>query len=332
MEFLVQAVILGKEVFFLARAKNLKIQMHQKIDSLLCIGESKHQAKEAYGKYCKDNNIKHNPSKTMGIYSIKTADNYRQVISEFGDWLKSNKNEIWSTKDLSSVSKDTVKEYLQYRDKSCSPYTVSRDMSALNKVLNLDLSKKECNLQQRSYKDVTRSRGDKLHDKQYNANNYKDQILIAQSFGLRRESIVGGSYQIKAVSLFSSYGEVYCSVIEKGGRYREAPCLAEYKEQVLETFSVQERPLQNLENEVKKQQFIELYNSSGNLLFDNYTSKIDNHAFRAEYAQALYNQLLEDNYYPNSDNYRGYVKDALQEVSEALGHNRLSVVVEHYLR
>lgn len=310
----------------MARAKNLKIQMHQKIDSLLCIGESKHHAKQAYKEYCKNNNIKYNPSKTIGIYSIKTADAYRQTVSEFGEWLKSNKSEVWSTKDLTNINRDTVKEYLQHRDKACSAYTVSKDMSALNKVLNLDLSKKECNLQERSYKNITRSREDKLHDKQYNADNYKEQILIAQSFGLRRESIVGGDYQIKDVSLFSRYGEVYCSVIEKGGRYREAPCLAEYKEHVQETFNIQER------ESLSKQEFIELYNTSDNLLFDSYTTKIDNHAFRAEYAQALYNQLLEENYYPNSVNYRGYVKDALQEVSQALGHNRLSVVVEHYLR
>jgi hypothetical protein len=31
-------------------------------------------------------------------------------------------------------------------------------------------------------------------------------------------------------------------------------------------------------------------------------------------------------------NYRGYDRDCLRQVSQDLGHNRLSVVVEHYMR
>lgn len=310
----------------MARKKNLKIQMHQEIDSRLAIGESKHKAKQVYREYCLEKGLPYNPSKTEGIYSIGSASSYRQSVNAFSSWLKTNKNEVWSTKDLTSINGAVVKEYLQYRDKELSAYTVSKDMSALNKVLNLNLSKKECNLKERSYKNVTRSRGVKAHDNDYNAKNYKEQILIAKSFGLRRESILGGDYQVKDVSLFSKYGEVYVSVIEKGGRYREAICLEENKDIIKNTFNIEER------ESLSKDEFVDLYSSSDNLLFDKYTTKIDNHAFRAEYARELYSQLIKEQFYRNSSFYRGYVKDALQEVSENLGHNRLSVVVEHYLR
>lgn len=76
---------------------------------------------------------------------------------------------------------------------------------------------------------------------------------------------------------------------------------------------------------------MELYQSSGQYLFNRYTTKIDNHAFRAEYARALYKELLSGSESPGKQ-YRGYEERVLREVSWALGHARLSVVVEHYMR
>lgn len=295
---------------------------------MLNIGSSKHQAKKDYRKFCEANNIKVNPSKSAFIHSYKTADAYRQSINEFSTWLKDNKSGIWGSKDLDNLDKRVCYEYLHYReDNGCSAYTVSKDMSALNKVLNYDLNKKEGNLKERSYKDVTRSRLDSKEDTKYNPKNYSDQIEFARAFGLRRESIYGGSYQVKNISLFKNTDndKVYCSVIEKGGRYREAPCLSSYQKQIEQKYNIEER------QPLEKEEFIDLYNKNDSLLFDKYTEKIDNHAFRGEYARALYNEIAENKDEIKTD-YRGYDKDIVLEVSDALGHNRSSVVVEHYLR
>ncbi|MED4885473.1 hypothetical protein P9764_16645 [Bacillus smithii] len=166
------------------------------------------------------------------------------------------------------------------------------------------------------------------HDIKYNARNYERQIAFARAFGCRRESIVGGQYQVKDISLFRRNNKIYASFIEKGGRYREAPCLASMQPIIEKMFpNIQER------EPLTKQQFQELYQSSQYYLFDRYTTKIDNHAFRHEYARNLYQELLEQR--DNSrevELYRVYDKEILREVSEALGHSRLSVVVEHYLR
>lgn len=310
----------------MARQKNIKIQLNQKIDSFLCIGESKHQAKQVYKDYCKSNNIKYNPSKTIGIYSTSTAENYRQVIGEFSEWLKENHSNVWQSKDLSEIDESIAYQYLQFRDEKNSAWSTSKDLAGLNKVLNLELTKKEGNLKQRRLQDITRSRNLKIHNKSYNPDNYKEQILIARAFGLRRESILGGNYQIKDVSLFSHDGDIYCSVIEKGGKYREAICLKKYQNEVIANFTLEER------EPLAKENFVVLYNSSENLLFESYTSKIDNHSFRSEYATSLYNELTDANYYADSEVYKGYIVDALKEVSECLGHNRISVVIQHYLR
>ena len=70
-------------------------------------------------------------------------------------------------------------------------------------------------------------------------------------------------------------------------------------------------------------------------------SAADVHSWRADYATAIYNVHARDlstlsrseKYYCRGD-LKGQVYDraALLEASIALGHNRISVVAEHYLR
>lgn len=146
-----------------------------------------------------------------------------------------------------------------------SAWTLSKDMSAFNKIFNHGLTKKEVGLQERSYKQTERSRMERNHDNKFNAKNYERQITFAQAFGCRRESIYGGQYQVKDVSLFRYNDKIYASFIEKGGRYREAPCLASMQSQIEKMFpNIQER------EPLTKQQFQELYQSSqGYLDYEN---------------------------------------------------------------
>ena len=122
---------------------------------------------------------------------------------------------------------------------------------------------------------------------------------------------------------------------EKGGRERTVPVLNEYKDKLTEVVDrrsrLPEKPL-----------------------FKSYDSHIDNHAFRAEYAASLLRQLENEraagqalfggDFDPQSlinlkgrdaesaSPYRGHDRDICAMVSGALGHNRLSVVFEHYIR
>lgn len=308
----------------IARQKNIKIQLHNRIDSMLRIGESKHEAKQAYRRACEENNIKWNPAKAEGIYSTQTAQNYRQTVNEFCSWLKDNKPEVWNSKSLDKVTDQVAYEYLKHRESNgLSPYTISKDMAALNKSLNLTLTKKDGDLENRSYKNVTRSRGQCAHDSKYNADNYSSQIEVAKAFGLRRESISSGKYAIKESSFYQKDGKVYCSVIEKGGKFRNAPCLDRYAEAITSKYEIVKRS-----SHQTKDSFVQNY-SSGEKLFDTYTKKIDNHAFRGEYARELYKQICDDR---GIDTQGKYDDEVLKEVSQALGHNRISVVLEHYMK
>jgi hypothetical protein len=316
----------------MGKFKNLKIQLNNRIDSLLAIGESKHGLKQLYRASAELHGIKWNPAKTNFIHSFKTADAYRQTVGEFSSWLKENKREIWETKDLGKIDKNIAYSYLRHRqDSGCSAYTVSKDMSALNKVLDLDLNKKDGGLNRRSYKNVFRSRRSSKEDFKYNPKNYAKQISFSFSFGLRRESVSDGQYAVKDISLIKKNGKIYCCLIEKGGKYREAPCLGFMQKYIEKNFTINE-----VDHGYSKEEFINIYKASSNKLFNKYTKKIDNHAFRAKYARALYKEFYNKacaggGGAPPAD-YRGYNKKIILKVSEALGHNRPSVVVEHYLR
>lgn len=300
----------------MGRKVNLKIQMHKQINNLIAIGTSRHEMKKLTGN-----------NSSPFIHSASTADAYRQTVNEFSSWLKNEKSDIWDTKDLSAISKDIAYEYLQEREsKGLSAWTITKDLSAINKVLDLGLNKREGNLSERRLQDITRSREVKEHDFKYNQTNYSQQIDIARAFGLRRESITGGNYAVKESSFFIKNNNLYVSVIEKGGRYREAQCLESYKNDIVSRYDVEFR------DSFTKNEFIEHYvDDKNNALFDSYTAKIDNHAFRSEYATNLYKELASQKENLLND-YKGYDSELLKEVSENLGHSRLSVVVSHYLK
>lgn len=305
---------------------SLTHQVNRKMSKLNRIGESKHQAKADYRRACENANIKYNPAQADGIYSNKTMDNYRQSATEFVKWVKDNYPDM---RDINNITKDHSIAYLQHRQEDGkSAWTISKDMSALNKVFNLHVTKSGAGIRSRSYKNTTRSRMERSHDRKYNPKNYERQITFSKAFGLRRESIYGGNYQVKDVSLFRNDGKLYVSVIEKGGRYREAPCLSSMQPQIEKMYpQIQER------DPLTKQEFQQLYHSQSDNLFDKYTTKIDNHAFRHEYARNLYQEIADQEQDQGDVKlYRGYNERILRAVSQALGHNRPSVVVEHYLR
>lgn len=301
---------------------NLKIEMHKAINNQLRIGESKYNAKVEYRANCEAKGEKWNPAAADGIFSIATVEKYRQVTNEFCKWCKENYPQI---KRIEQLEKSVAYEYLQERQQDGkSAYTISTEMAAINKITHLDLNKSEGALRERKAENITRSRKIAKMDQKVNEKNYSKQILIAKSFGCRRESIKGGKFEIKdKVNLYQNdRGEIFCRVIEKGGKYREAPCLKSMREEVLKNFEV----LQG--EKMSKQKFIEVYNGSGrDVMFRSYSRNIDNHAFRSEYATRLYAEREQE--HPDSDRYKQYNRDAAQEVSKALGHNRLEIITAY---
>lgn len=286
----------------MARKKNLKIQLNEKLNGMLKIGTSRHAEKLKFGQ----NNVK-------TVHSISTAENYRQVINQFGDWLRENKSDIWKSKDINKISNEVISSYLKEREiKGLSAYTISRDIAALNKVLEKDITKHQVGLKNRSYKQIERSRSDKnknLSSKILKKNELA--IILAKAFGLRRHEIL--KVKKSDISLDHKSQIYQIKTIGKGGKFRQTIINSKYKEQL-------HKLLENkLENEI---------------LVNFYDNRIDNHAFRREYAQDRYVKLLkefkEQKIYLGKD-VKGFKSEVLKKVSNDLGHNRIDVVVYHYL-
>ncbi|WZL80747.1 site-specific integrase [Vallitaleaceae bacterium 9-2] len=285
----------------MARMSKMDYQLYCRMQEMFCPNESRHQAKQEY-KDMMGKEETHN--RTVGIHSFKTYDAYKQTSIEFSKYMKKEYKDI---KDVRQVKEEHVVEYLQYRQQDeKSAYTISKDMAALNKLFNFFVTKKEAGIKERSYKDITRSRLYTENDKKYNPNNYKDQIMFAKACGCRRESVL-----VVTTECFTWKDGVPIKVhlIEKGGKERDAHILVKYQEDLKSV----------LENK-----------EMGKPLFDRYTSKIDNHAFRREYAKNRYQEILGER--KDDKDYRGHDKKVLKELTKDLGHNRLDVVVYNYLK
>lgn len=341
---------------------SLNFQMKNRMEALKAMGDSRRERKIDYKQNIQNKN-EDGHGKTLGIHSFNTYKKYEDVSKQF---IKYVKQEYTDVKDINNITAEMATKYLQQcQSKGDSPYTCSTKMTAINKLFNMKLTKEKLVLEKRNSHEIKRSRGT-AQPRRYNPDNYKGQIQIAKSFGLRRASIAlekvndkkhYNPYPVKDISLFKYNDKVYISVIEKGGKYREVECLKERQNEILKAYpNIQERQPMN------EWQFKEFYKNNGEVLFQKYSGKIDNHSFRREYAQNLYKQKLKEKedkirkeiekdllikgYQFNKDlieeqlkmrmeleqKYCEFDREVLTEVSRALGHERVDTAVGNYLR
>lgn len=248
---------------------SLSHQFHENLYSQLRIGESRDDAKKVYKEYCKQNNLPYINGQAEGIFSWNTYTAYKQTCEEFVKWLGDNYSEI---KYIKHITREICIEYLQWRNSNgISAWTIDKDKSALNKIFNYRITKKEADLPIRSIKNIKRSREEAGMDAHFNAENYTNQILFAKASGCRRESVLRVTFND---FIFQNNVPVVVYLKEKGGRERYAPILREYQAELGEF----------LLSVVNKEEPI----------FYKYTTMIDNHAFRSEYANKLYDELMTE--------------------------------------
>lgn len=309
----------------MSRKTSFKEQMFRALNALNCFGQSKYQAKqESYRNG--------NKGKVKGIYSKKTMSDYKKVAEQFQSW---SKTKGYNFKSLADVSDNHILQYLKERqDTGKSAWTISRDLSALNKIFSRELSKKGTGLKSRKNSDIKNNRGF--------GNNYRPSIYkknkeltdFLSATGIRRQSITVVS---PADAIRDGQGVVIgFSVVEKGGKPRN--CYV----------------IKSKQNDITS--FVDKHQSkSGNKPFWSKADKnLNTHWYRAEYAKALYSDLVsaQNNKQDYFNGYRdffvnssrlelttkrhkqtvkGYDVECLGVVSQCLGHNRIDVVYSNYL-
>lgn len=307
--------------------KTLQNQIQHTLTQKARIGESRHQAKNELREKLGDS-YKFGMA-VEGIHSIKTFDIYKEHCTRFANWCIENKG-VSKYAKLEDI-KQYAHEYLKEREaQGKSLYGLKAERSALGKLYGEQIQYKF--EKARSYKDVTRSRQETTRDKHFSEERNKDLVSVCRGTGGRREDVA----KLTPQSFFTdSKGNLWVSFEQsKGGRDRVAPVLPAYQKEIKEFIATKEKDEK---------------------LFDKVHNACDVHAYRREYAKELYKLVCADKdkqqeyargYAPRSEeNIKGNMyyshdkehsfkgeRDNIYIVSEALGHNRLDVTVNHYLK
>ena len=124
---------------------------------------------------------------------------------------------------------------------------------------------------------------------------------------------------------------VAVKLVEKGGKYREAEIIRDYREDVKSVLT--ERLERNNYDREKP-------------IFEHIPSRLGTHRFRQEYAKEVYDNYMKEHgtgtmkladtnekayESDNRTELRGYDVAALKHTTQNLGHNRLDVVIYNYL-
>ena len=104
----------NREVVYMGRnRKNITIQLNRRIDELLRIGEKKVKV----------------GGRVSGIHSLRTASSYRGTAKRIAEVCKAE-----GVRNVEDIDTSVVERYMEsYR--TASAWTVSRELSAINKIL-----------------------------------------------------------------------------------------------------------------------------------------------------------------------------------------------------
>jgi integrase len=277
------------------KIRSLVKQIQDVLDAKLKIGHSKYADKL-------------NNDTAGHIYSWSTYRSYLKHGSYFAKWAKA----AHGCKTL-EAAKPFVNEYLQMRiDNKLSPYTQKLDANAIAKIYGCS-STDFITTQDRHRAAIKRSRGVKARDKHFSEKRNQEFVDFCRATGLRRSEIA--SLKKNQLVFDAQTNSYFLKVIGKGGRHRLAPVLSDEAVQRIK--------------DAKK------------FVWDKIPNGADIHAYRADYCTAIYNQHARPlDKTPKKDLYRCkkdlkgviYDKNAMITASQALGHNRLSIIAAHYIR
>ncbi len=291
-----------------AHQKSLIRQALDRLDERMAIGESRREAKQqqrATGEHIWT-------FSTGKIHSYKTRTTYQEHILRFVNWSRETA-QVKTLAQLDMQANALASRYLQMElDAHKSPYTLQVERSALRLFFDDRSLASAIVLPRRTRVSITRSRGPVAHDRHFQPANWQPLINFERACGLRRSEL---TRLIVADISFNVQHKLIVHVQNgKGGKERDAPVLFGQEQDILNVIEGR-KPEERV--------------------FDHIPRHMDVHSYRREYAQSLYLFHAPGRELPSLTGRlqrRDYDLAAVQRVSWALGHNRLDVVLRHYLR
>lgn len=327
--------------------KDLHQQAYDKLTGMQAFGESKREAVA-------------NGTDRDKIFSFNTYQTYWKHTKYFIKWIQEKHPECTTLKS----AKKHVNEWLQTRvDQGLSAYTVQTEAKAIGKLYGIQPDDPEYfNPPKRERANITRSRGDRVRDQHFSVANNNELIKFCQGTGLRRSELValkgsdlvtkeqiqkkievleskeglnpGEDKQLKMLQDANMFDVEYFTYVRngKGGRERLSPIVGKNAAQIIGR-------MKDTPKDAKVWQHV--------------NSNADIHSYRSDYAVTIYKQYarsIEEIPYDRVNKGTGkrfqsevYVcrkdesgkrldKKAMLICSKALGHNRIEVVANNYIR
>lgn len=327
--------------------KDLHQQAYDKLTGMQAFGESKREAVA-------------NGTDRDKIFSFNTYQTYWKHTKYFIKWIQEKHPECTTLKS----AKKHVNEWLQTRvDQGLSAYTVQTEAKALGKLYGIQPDDPEYfNPPKRERANITRSRGDRVRDQHFSVANNDELIKFCQGTGLRRSELValkgsdlvtkkqiqkkievleskeglnpGEEKQLKMLQDANMFDVEYFTYVRngKGGRERLSPIVGKNAAQIIDR-------MKDTPKDAKVWQHV--------------NSNADIHSYRSDYAVTIYKQYarpIDEIRFDRVNKGTGkkfqsevYVcrkdesgkrldKKAMLICSKALGHNRIEVVANNYIR
>jgi integrase len=280
----------------------------ERLDRKMAIGQSRREAKEAL----RTQQGKQWAVSTGMIHSFKTRSVYQEHTLKFVSWARRT-YQIKQLEELDTRANELAATWLsEHIADGKSPYTLQVERSALRLFFDNRTLAQEIPLPLRSRANITRSRLTVAHDRHFQPANWQPLLQFLSATGLRRQEVQ--NLYIRDITQRHD-GTISVHVASgKGGKTREVPVLPGHEHAVL---TVREGK------------------DPDALVFTHLPKHLDVHSYRRIYAQALYLHHAHGRSLPKATGRLrpdDYDRQAILLVSQALGHNRLDVVLRHYVR
>lgn len=275
--------------------QTLQKRFEMMLEQRLAFGESRHQAKSEGTASAK-------------IFSHNTMHTYKRMVGDFAHYCE--ERGVKRPANAKALANDYIQSL---KDKGASPWTQQSVRSAIHKLYGEAFITTQCDAKRREC--ITRSRLDTAQARHFSEKNNAELISFCKHTGLRRSELERLDSTTNKV--VERHGQAFITNIKgKGGKVRDVPILN------------------------NDQAVIDKINNADGIVWGRVHSNANIHGYRGDYAQALYDSLARDvQSLPKSEVYhcqgdkRGdwYDKQAMREVSNALGHNRIDVIANNYL-
>jgi integrase len=246
------------------------------------------------------------------IHAFETRENYQNIVMRVLVWCRDEHN----LRDLTLIdtrADELASRYLMERVvQGYSAWTLQTERSALRMFFQKRDLAAGVVLPTRKRKNIKRSRQPALRDHNINLENWQHVIQFCLACGLRREEL--RDLRVCDVFVRSADRQLVVRVVKgKGGKQREVSVFPGREQAVLNAVAGKEPDAH---------------------VFGRLSSLLDIHSYRRQFARDLYEHLSGKPVPPVVD--RLCLADldpiAILQVSRCLGHNRLDVVINHYLQ